>query len=239
MEVADCKVYDERREQSERIMKDTEQRREKVVEVVGYLADLDDETEELQESQTLDRDKRALERTIHDANIIPTESSVSVGEPAEFAECMDIVALMSQLKDLIELRTTGVIDNDGFTLLKAAYLDDADLDVAQLGVVEAGIKEFDSQRELMRLVDGSSSTSAAEPTTAKLADIKPLRRRRFADKEWIEEREALLNRLKGKQSSSHPDHPGLILNNPSPILTLAVSQSAPSHLRSKVSGWTL
>ena len=233
MEVADCKVYDERREESERIMKDTEQRREKVLEVVGYLAerraDLGDEVEELQESQTLDRDKRALECTIYDANSIPTES----------CECMDIVNLMSQLKDLIELRTTGVIDNDGFTLLKAAYLDDADLDVAQLGVVEAGIKEIDSQRELMRLVDGSSSTSAAEPTTAKLADIKPLRRRRFADKEWIEEREALLNRLKGKQSSSHPDHPGLILNNPSPILTLAVSQSAPSHLRSKVSGWTL
>ena len=140
MEVADCKVYDERREESERIMKDTEQRREKVVEVVGYLADLGDETEELQESQTLDRDKRALERTIYDANSIPTES----------CECMDIVNLMSQLKDLIELRTTGVIDNDGFTLLKAAYLDDADLDVAQLGVVEAGIKEIDSQRELMR-----------------------------------------------------------------------------------------
>ena len=30
MEVAGCKVYDERREESERIMKDTEQRREKV-----------------------------------------------------------------------------------------------------------------------------------------------------------------------------------------------------------------
>ena len=31
MEVAGCKVYDERREESERIMKDTEQRREKVL----------------------------------------------------------------------------------------------------------------------------------------------------------------------------------------------------------------
>ena len=35
MEVAGCKVYDERRAESERIMRDTEMRRDKVIEVVA------------------------------------------------------------------------------------------------------------------------------------------------------------------------------------------------------------
>jgi len=92
MEVADCKVYDERREESERIMKDTEQRREKVVEVVEYieerLADLGDEKEELQEFQTLDRDKRALEHTIYDQELKSAQANIKKleDERAELAE---------------------------------------------------------------------------------------------------------------------------------------------------------
>ena len=39
MEVAGCKVYDERRAESERIMRDTEMRRDKVIEVVDYIQD--------------------------------------------------------------------------------------------------------------------------------------------------------------------------------------------------------
>jgi structural maintenance of chromosome 3 (chondroitin sulfate proteoglycan 6) len=92
MEVAGCKVYDERREESERIMKDTEQRREKVVEVVEYieerLADLGDEKEELQEFQTLDRDKRALEHTIYDQELKSAQANIKKleDERAELAE---------------------------------------------------------------------------------------------------------------------------------------------------------
>lgn len=92
MEVAGCKVYDERREESERIMKDTEQRREKVVEVVEYieqrLADLGDEKEELKEFQTLDRDKRALEYTIYDQELKSAKAQLQRldDERAELAE---------------------------------------------------------------------------------------------------------------------------------------------------------
>jgi structural maintenance of chromosome 3 (chondroitin sulfate proteoglycan 6) len=92
MEVAGCKVYDERREESERIMKDTEQRREKVIEVVEYiesrLEDLGDEKEELKEFQTLDRNKRALEYTIYDQELKNSKSQLQKldDERAELAE---------------------------------------------------------------------------------------------------------------------------------------------------------
>ena len=46
MEVAGCKVYDERRAESERIMRDTEMRRDKVIEVVDYIQDRLRELEE-------------------------------------------------------------------------------------------------------------------------------------------------------------------------------------------------
>ena len=92
MEVAGCKVYDERREESERIMVDTEQRREKVVEVVEYieerLDELGGEKEELKEWSGLDRDKRALEYTIYDQELKSARSALQKldDERADLAE---------------------------------------------------------------------------------------------------------------------------------------------------------
>lgn len=67
-EVAGTRVYDERREESLRIMSDTDAKRDKISEVVEYiearLAELDSEKDELKAYQRLDRDRRALEYTI-------------------------------------------------------------------------------------------------------------------------------------------------------------------------------
>jgi structural maintenance of chromosome 3 (chondroitin sulfate proteoglycan 6) len=96
-EVAGCKVYDERRQESERIMKDTESRREKVVEVVTYIEDrlreLEDEKEELREFQSLDREKRALEYTIYDQELKAARTKLQRLE-------VEKVELAEQLKGL-------------------------------------------------------------------------------------------------------------------------------------------
>ena len=92
MEVAGCKVYDERRAESERIMRDTEMRRDKVIEVVDYIQDrlreLEEEKNELKEFQKLDRDKRALEHTIYDSDLKSSRTKLQAldDERAELAE---------------------------------------------------------------------------------------------------------------------------------------------------------
>jgi structural maintenance of chromosome 3 (chondroitin sulfate proteoglycan 6) len=68
-EVAGTRVYDERRDESLRIMDETDAKREKISDVILYLearlAELDSEKDELKNFQALDRDRRALEYTIY------------------------------------------------------------------------------------------------------------------------------------------------------------------------------
>lgn len=68
-EVAGTRVYDERRDESLKIMDETDGKREKISEVIDYiesrLAELDGEKDELKTFQLLDRDRRALEYTIY------------------------------------------------------------------------------------------------------------------------------------------------------------------------------
>ena len=69
-EVAGTRVYDERKEESRGILKDTEGKREKISELLKYIDDrlaaLEGEKEELRQYQKLDKMKRSLEYTIHD-----------------------------------------------------------------------------------------------------------------------------------------------------------------------------
>lgn len=68
-EVAGTRVYDERREESLKIMEETDGKREKITEVINYiesrLAELESEKEELKAFQRVDKERKALEYTIH------------------------------------------------------------------------------------------------------------------------------------------------------------------------------
>ena len=72
-EVAGTRVYDERREESKTILKETESKREKIEEflktIEDRLATLEEEKEELKEYQKYDKMRRALEYTIHDKDL--------------------------------------------------------------------------------------------------------------------------------------------------------------------------
>lgn len=68
-EVAGTRVYDEHRRESLKVMEETDQRREKISEVVNFiesrLAELESEKEELKAFQRLDKERKALQYTIH------------------------------------------------------------------------------------------------------------------------------------------------------------------------------
>merc|ERR1712228_517415 len=72
-EVAGTRVYDERREESKGILKETEGKRDKIEEflktIEDRLATLEEEKNELKEYQKYDKMRRALEYQIHDRDL--------------------------------------------------------------------------------------------------------------------------------------------------------------------------
>ena len=80
-EVAGTRVYDERREESKTILKETESKREKIEEFLQTIEDrlstLEEEKEELKEYQKYDKMRRALEYTIHDRELQETRKKLS------------------------------------------------------------------------------------------------------------------------------------------------------------------
>ncbi|KAK7110449.1 structural maintenance of chromosomes protein 3-like [Littorina saxatilis] len=75
-EVAGTKVYDERREESKGILRETEGKREKINDLLKYIEErlntLESEKEELKEYQKWDKMRRSLEYTIHDHELKDT-----------------------------------------------------------------------------------------------------------------------------------------------------------------------
>lgn len=75
-EVGGTKVYEERREESLKVMKETEGRRKRIEEVVSQLeerlAELEEEREELANYRQVDKERRSLEYTIYDKDLHET-----------------------------------------------------------------------------------------------------------------------------------------------------------------------
>ncbi|KAG1659850.1 Structural maintenance of chromosomes protein 3 [Nymphon striatum] len=79
-EVAGTRVYDERREESKVILKETEGKREKIQDLLKYIEErlqtLEEEKEELKAYQKWDKMRRALEYTIHDHELKETRKKL-------------------------------------------------------------------------------------------------------------------------------------------------------------------
>ncbi|XP_076467825.1 structural maintenance of chromosomes protein 3-like [Babylonia areolata] len=79
-EVAGTKVYDERREESKGILRETEGKREKINDLLKYIEErlntLESEKEELKEYQKWDKMRRSLEYTIHDHELKDTKKKL-------------------------------------------------------------------------------------------------------------------------------------------------------------------
>ena len=102
-EVAGTRVYDERREESKQILKDTESKGEKIEECLNTieerLATLEEEKEELKEYQKYDKMRRALEYTIHDRELQETRKKLSEMENKRKNSGEEAENLRNQLQD--------------------------------------------------------------------------------------------------------------------------------------------
>ncbi|KAJ7385638.1 Structural maintenance of chromosomes protein 3 [Desmophyllum pertusum] len=102
-EVAGTRVYDERKEESKNILKDTEGKKEKIDELLKdideRLETLDEEKEELKAYQKWDKERRCLEYTIHDKEMRETREKLEVLENSRQQETDKASSLMSEIKD--------------------------------------------------------------------------------------------------------------------------------------------
>lgn len=75
-EVAGTRVYDERREESLKIMRDTDQKRKNIQDTLDYIEDrmkeLSEESKELDQYLKVDKQRRALEYSIYDKELSAT-----------------------------------------------------------------------------------------------------------------------------------------------------------------------
>lgn len=98
-EVAGTKVYEDRRQESLKIMNETQSRREKIQEVIKYieerLTELEAEKKELTEYQQLDREQRALEYTMHEKELQSVRMDIEAVERKRTQEA----AAVTELRD--------------------------------------------------------------------------------------------------------------------------------------------
>jgi len=76
-DIAGTRVYDDRRKESMKIMKETERKRDQIAEIMEYfnnrLTELEEEQEELREYQQIDRKRRAIQLTLYRNNVAAAE----------------------------------------------------------------------------------------------------------------------------------------------------------------------
>ena len=103
-EVAGTKVYEKKRQESMKIMDETDSKREKIVGFLDYieqrLNELEEEKEELKEYQKSDRERRCLEYALHQRELEDVTATLeTVNLPAHMSEGMLICR--SKRKDVM------------------------------------------------------------------------------------------------------------------------------------------
>lgn len=98
-EVAGTKVYEKKRQESTKIMDETEAKREKIVGFLDYieerLNELEEEKEELKEYQKSDKERRCLEYALHNQEL----TEVTAGLEAVRRACRNDRKLIYQVEE--------------------------------------------------------------------------------------------------------------------------------------------
>ncbi|CAG5133454.1 unnamed protein product [Candidula unifasciata] len=123
-EVAGTKVYDERKEESNAILTETEGKREKINDLLKYieerLSTLEGEKEELKEYQKWDKMRRSLEYTIHDNELKDTRKKL---DELQSKRDNSILSKDTINKDLKELKARMQVALEEKDSLSAEYQD--------------------------------------------------------------------------------------------------------------------
>merc|ERR1712170_779 len=135
-EVAGTRVYDERREESKGILKETEGKREKIEEflktIEDRLATLEEEKDELKEYQKYDKMRRALEYTIHDRELQETRKKLSEMENKRKNSGEEAERLRNELQDAQDNAKTSSKEVKDFKVKEAGAKEEKDVLQADL-----------------------------------------------------------------------------------------------------------
>ncbi|KAI0506786.1 RecF/RecN/SMC N terminal domain-containing protein [Xylaria bambusicola] len=183
-EVAGTQVYESRRTESLKIMTDTNNKREKIDELLDYikerLSELEEEKEELRGYQDKDRERRCLEYAYHRK---------------------DQVAVEEALEELEESRQGGLEDTDEN---RDAY----NAGEKVIASLDAEIHKLQKQMELLRIdrrqLEEDRRENAKARAKAELA-VKSLSDSMSAQEQAKEEHAAELNRVKTTISSKETE----------------------------------
>ncbi|KAH8878172.1 Structural maintenance of chromosomes protein 3 [Schistosoma japonicum] len=174
-EVAGTRVYDERKEESKQIFKESEAKREQISELLNSIEDrlrtLENETKELKEYQHWDRDRRALEFTIYDRELKETRKKLEEIQTRREQSSESTAEIRRAAKDCanaIEKLERDLRDNR----LKEAQMQD------EVEQVQASVSDVLQRREQLQLTIADYSAtlrggkSARERASEELNRVK-------------------------------------------------------------------
>mmetsp|Transcript_57614 Transcript_57614/g.115710 ORF Transcript_57614/g.115710 Transcript_57614/m.115710 type:complete len:1308 (-) Transcript_57614:266-4189(-) len=186
-EVAGTRVYEERREESNAIILETNSKREKIQEVITYieerLEELEGEKEELSAYQKCDRDKRALEYTIYDKELRKAREQIDALETQRADDAAKVRELHDQVRatqDDIQARKRSLAEAEaeaekGSRERKAAEKERSRL-VSQRAKLEVDVKEMeervagDAETQVSLEADASELDEQIHAAKAELED---------------------------------------------------------------------
>uniref|UniRef100_A0A5K4F4P2 Structural maintenance of chromosomes protein n=1 Tax=Schistosoma mansoni TaxID=6183 RepID=A0A5K4F4P2_SCHMA len=174
-EVAGTRVYDERKEESKQIFKESEAKREQISELLNSIEDrlrtLENETKELKEYQHWDRDRRALEFTIYDRELKETRKKleeIQTRREQSSESTAEIRRAAKDCADAIEKLERDLRDNR----LKEAQMQD------EVEQVQASVSDVLQRREQLQLTIADYSAtlrggkSARERASEELSRVR-------------------------------------------------------------------
>jgi structural maintenance of chromosome 3 (chondroitin sulfate proteoglycan 6) len=106
-EVAGSNVYDEKREESKNILKETEEKRQNILDVLKAIEDrlvqLEVEKEELKEFQKWDKMKRSIEYTIHNKELEHTQNKLNELQKTRTESALKSTEMYEKVNEVSEM----------------------------------------------------------------------------------------------------------------------------------------
>ncbi|GAB6024529.1 hypothetical protein CHUAL_009682 [Chamberlinius hualienensis] len=214
-EVAGTRVYDERREESKNILKETEGKREKIEDLLKYIDErlktLEDEKEELKEYQKWDKMRRALEYTIHDYELKDTRKKLDEIDNRREDSGAVTEKLREKMQQAIDkIKVLGKEMREVKSKVQGAKEEKENLSIEQQSLLQEKTKLELQIKDLTDEVEGDTSSKKRaekelerleETITQKMGILEELRPQYEAQKQREEEctRELALKEQKRKE----------------------------------------
>jgi len=170
-EVAGTRVYDERKAESQNILKDTENKREKIEDLLKYIEErlgtLETEKEELKQYQKWDKERRSLEYTIHDKELRETREKLELLDSSRQNENERTTELQQEVQE-----ATAKIEDTNHQIKEA--VDKCSICKLEKQQLDEERQEFIQQKTKLELEIKDLQEAIKEDNNAKETDKKQM-----------------------------------------------------------------